>query len=305
VVLGKTIVTTCIDPLYYCNKMHTYGLPDSTADLVAAVGDRLTPTERRIAEAVLAEPTLLVFGTVSALADHVGTSRPTIVRFAVKLGFDGYTDLQAHVRSGMSHELSRPSQRIRQVEDSTTESARAAIERALDRVFEGIDSGLLDVVASRIASANNVWVVSGETSRAGAHALVSGLSILRGGVRLLEPHSTGVTLAGSDSRDVAVVLDFRRYRTEAIRTAHILADRGVRIVAITDGPLSPLAPLTDTRIDLDVPAVGPFDSSVPAVATAELLVALVAIKLHDEATTRIDRTEQMWEATETFLADPF
>lgn len=283
--------------------MHIDGPPESAADLVAAARDRLTPTERRIAEAVLAEPTLLAFGTVSALAEHVGTSRPTIVRFAVKLGFEGYSDLQAHIRRGMSRELSRPSQRIRQAEISPAESARESMERALARVFDGMDSNVLDIVVSRLASADNVWVISGETSRAGAHALVSGLSIIRGGVRLLEPHSVGVTLAESSSRDVAVVLDFRRYRTEAIRTAQILSERGVSIVAITDGPLSPLAPLTDTRIDLDVPAVGPFDSSVPAVATAELLVALVATQLHDEATERIDRTEQMWEETKTFMAD--
>ncbi len=70
----------------------------STTDLVAAVSSELTPTERRIAEAVLAEPTLLAFGTVSDLATRMGTSRPTIVRFANTLGFKGYTQLQRHVR---------------------------------------------------------------------------------------------------------------------------------------------------------------------------------------------------------------
>jgi DNA-binding MurR/RpiR family transcriptional regulator len=54
----------------------------SAPDLVAAVSSTLTPTERRIAEAVLAEPTLLAFGTVSDLASHVGTSRPSNGRCA-------------------------------------------------------------------------------------------------------------------------------------------------------------------------------------------------------------------------------
>jgi hypothetical protein len=40
----------------------------STLDLIAAVSSDLTPTQRRIAEAALAEPTLLAFGTVSDLA---------------------------------------------------------------------------------------------------------------------------------------------------------------------------------------------------------------------------------------------
>ena len=72
------------------------------------------------------------------------------------------------------------------------------------------------------------------------------------------------------------------------------------IVAITDGPLSPLAAMTDTWCALKVPAIGPFDSSLPAVAVAELLVAHIANELRDEARARIDRTEALWEATDTF-----
>ena len=109
--------------------------PTTTAELIAAVGDRLTPTERRIAEAVLAEPTLLAFGTVSDLAARVGTSRPSIVRFATKLGFEGYSDLQDHVRLGLSQRLSRPTERVRH-DDMPGVSVQPAWERALASVFE-------------------------------------------------------------------------------------------------------------------------------------------------------------------------
>jgi DNA-binding MurR/RpiR family transcriptional regulator len=59
--------------------------------------------------------------------------------------------------------------------------------------------------------------------------------------------------------------------------------------------------MTDTWYALSVPAVGPFDSSVPAVALAELLVAEVAASLRTKARDRIDRTEALWKATDTFL----
>ncbi|RZV42215.1 MAG: MurR/RpiR family transcriptional regulator [Acidimicrobiia bacterium] len=271
----------------------------STTDLIAAVGDRLTPAERRIAEAVLAEPTLLAFGTVSDLAGRVGTSRPSVVRFATKLGFDGYTQLQDHVRSGLSQQLSRPSDRIRL--DEATLPAQSALEDALASVFEAAEDGRLAALAKPIATAANVWVISGETSRAGAHALHSGLTMVRPGVHLIEDHSMGQDLAHAARGDVAVVFDFLRYRRRAVRATRRLADLGVNVVAITDGPLSPLAALTEHWCELRVPAIGPFDSSVPAVAMAELLVAQVADRLHDEATERLDHTEDLWEATETFL----
>lgn len=272
----------------------------SISALIAAAGDRLTPTERRIAEAVLQDPALLAFGTVSTLADHVGTSRPSIVRFAHKLGFSGYTQLRESLRSGLSQQLFRPSDRIRQ-DDTTGSPARSALTEALSGVFDAIDGDQLSKLAAPIIRADTVWIISGETSRAGAHALLSGLSIVRPSVRLVEEHSTGVDLAGAGRRDAAVVIDFFRYRRHAIRSARMLAELGVEIVTITDSPLSPLAALTDTWCELRIPAVGPLDSSLPAVAMAELLVAQVAHELHDEATDRIDRIEELWERTETFL----
>lgn len=272
----------------------------STSDLVAAAADNLTPTDRRIAEAVLSEPTLLAFGTVSDLATRVGTSRPSIVRFAHKLGFTGYTDLQQHVRSGLSEQITRPSQRIRR-DGGTDVDAHATLHRAIESVFESLDGGRLEALAAPLVSARAVWIVSGETSRAGACALYSGLSIVRPQVHLLDGSGVAVDLSNAERGDTAVAFDFSRYRSHAVHTSGILADIGVDIVAITDGPLSPLATLAAAWCQIDVPAIGPFDSSVPAVVVAELLVAQVAGELHDAATLRIDRIEELWDVTDTFL----
>jgi DNA-binding MurR/RpiR family transcriptional regulator len=280
--------------------MNIVGAPTSTKDLVAAVSSDLTPAERRIAEAVLAEPTLLAFGTVSDLANHVGTSRPTIVRFANTLGFKGYTQLQRHVRSDLSHALARPSERIRHEKQSAL-PARVAINSAIASVFDALDGDRITELAAPIVHAERVWILSGETSQAGAHAFQSGLSMVRPGVHSLQEHSLGTDLSDAGPKDAAVVFDFFRYRRQVISAARVFADSGVTVVAITDSPLSPLAELADTWCEIEVPAVGPFDSSVPAVAIAEMLVARVAKELQQDATARIDRIEALWEETEVFL----
>jgi len=274
--------------------------PTSTPDLVAAVSRELTPTERRIAREVLDEPTLLAFGTVSDLASRVGTSRPTIVRFANKLGFDGYTQLQRHVRSDLSHRLARPSERIRH-DKKVALPARAAVNNALASVFKATEGARLAALAKPVVRAVNVWILSGETSQAGAHALHSGLSMVRPGVRSIEEHSFGTDLSDAGPGDAAVVFDFFRYRRQVSNATRVFADAGVAVVAITDSPLSPLVEMAATWCEIEVPAIGPFDSSVPAVAIAELLVSHVAKSLHQEATARIDRIEALWEETEVFL----
>jgi DNA-binding MurR/RpiR family transcriptional regulator len=280
--------------------MNITATPTATRDLVAAVSSELTPTERRIAEAVLAEPTLLAFGTVSDLAGRVGTSRPSIVRFANKLGFEGYAKLQRHVRKSLSHRLARPSERIRR-DDEAALPARAAINGALTSVFDALEGLRLAELAHSIVRAEKVWILSGETSQAGAHALQSGLSMVRPGVRLLEEHSYGTDMSDARPRDVAVVFDFFRYRRQVVNAARAFADSGITVIAVTDSPLSPLVDLTDTWFEIEVPAIGPFDSSVPVVAFAELLVSQVAKSLHGEAANRIDRIETLWEKTEVFL----
>ena len=238
--------------------------PESLSQLIAAAGDRLTPTERRIAEAVVAEPTLLAFGTVSDLAEAVGTSRPSIVRFATKLGFEGYPRLQDHVRRDLSTQLERPSDRIRRGPGGHT--ARQAIEQSMDSVFAAVDRERLSELATHLTKAGRVLVLSGETSRAGAHSLVSGLSMVRPGVRLLEERNLGRDLADAHPDDLLVVIDFPRYRNAVVRAARVFADAQGNVLAITDGPLSPLAQVTELWVAVDVPAIGPFDSSLPAVA---------------------------------------
>jgi len=268
-------------------------------ELIASVGDRLTPTERRIAQEMSSDPSLLVFGTVSDLATRVGTSRPSISRFASKLGFEGYAELQRWARNGVSERLSRPGDRLRRQGDAIAD-ARGSMGRSIAEALATLDGAQLERLAVPIVRAPRVWILSGESSLAGAHALHSGLAMLRPGVRLVEAHHVGRDLSTASPGDAAVIIDFARYRRHTVVAARALRGSGVDILAITDGPLSPLAPLASAWCELRVPAVGPFDSSLPAVAAAELLVIDVARRLGPRALEQIDRLEEYWSATETY-----
>ena len=276
--------------------------PATVSDAIAGASDDLTPTERRIAEAVVAEPTLLAFGTVSDLAEQVGTSRPSIVRFARKLGFDGYPALQETARDGLTRRLTRPTDRFRS-EATTRHDDVEALTTAVRDLGPLVTGRRLAVMAKRIGAAQAVWIASGETSMAAAHALRSGLGIIRPDVTLLEGDDLARHLVSAGPQDVAIVTDFFRYRRAALVAARGLAARGVPIIAVTDGPLSPLAPLADELVEVRVPAIGPFDSSVPTVALAELIVAEVARVDRAATQDRIDHTEQLWHTTGTFVED--
>lgn len=280
------------------------------SERIASAGSSLTPTERRLARLILDDPTAVAFGTVADLARAVDTSGPTVVRFANKLDFDGYGALQDHVRASLAERLRRPTDRLRLATDSSPTATRdrhadPAVELVdrLHRTLSGLDVGTVADLATEIARAlGTVWVLCAETSATPGTLLAGNLRLLRPGVRRLEgsPPAVASQLAEAAAGDVAVVIDFPRYESAVVAAATELVAAGVRLIAITDGPLSPLAAMADRWLGIDVAAVGPFDSVVPVVAVVELLIAEIAGQLRHEATERLDRIEQLWADGQVF-----
>jgi RpiR family carbohydrate utilization transcriptional regulator len=71
----------------------------------------LQPSDARVADAVLKDPEVVVYWSVSELAEHAGTSTATVVRCAQKLGFKGFHDLKlalARELGGSEQAVGRP-----------------------------------------------------------------------------------------------------------------------------------------------------------------------------------------------------
>ncbi|MEU2118754.1 MurR/RpiR family transcriptional regulator [Streptomyces sp. NPDC016459] len=73
---------------------------DSPAGRLQALfeGHRLTPTQRRIAHCMVRRAGDVPFLSSVELAELAGVSQPSVTRFAVALGFDGYPALRRHLR---------------------------------------------------------------------------------------------------------------------------------------------------------------------------------------------------------------
>ena len=70
--------------------------------------DTLTDAERRVARELLTDYPAAGLGTSHSLAKAAGVSAPTVVRFAASVGFDGFTDMQHHLRAEISQGGSSP-----------------------------------------------------------------------------------------------------------------------------------------------------------------------------------------------------
>lgn len=75
---------------------------------IAAYDKKLTKTERRVVEDMLARYPQGLLESATALARTVGTSASTVVRLLAKLGYDSYAQAQTQARAELTARLASP-----------------------------------------------------------------------------------------------------------------------------------------------------------------------------------------------------
>jgi DNA-binding MurR/RpiR family transcriptional regulator len=277
----------------------------AVVDRIVAHAERLTATERKIAAVLADEPQTVAFGTVAQVASRAGTSGPSVVRLAVKLGYDGFVDLQAEVQSELAEQLGPARDRIRRSPSGDlVENVLLTEHDNLSRTLQGIDRGALERTTARLADARRqVWVLAGTETGPIGTALAAQIGELRPGVSNLRGSEVSVSrsLAGLNSGDTLVTVDIHRYERWLVSVADWARNRGADLVAITDGPLSPLATYAVETFFISARGVGPFDSMAAGMALVNVLVASVSVRLRETATARLDAVEDVWTSSRALV----
>src|SRR5205823_1774482 len=220
------------------------GIPSTIIGRLSGAGPRLTAAERKVADVIAADLDGVAFATVAELARRAGTSGPTVMRLAVKLGYSGFAALQDEAQSDMARRLRPASERIRErrAPDLVTRVAAAEYEN-VQWTFERIDASAFRRATERLADRNRrVLVLSGEATRPAGLVLASGLETLRDGVHLASGSDVDLArrLAHLGRRDVVVAMDLRRYERWVVRGAEQAAANHVDVIAVSDSLVSPL-----------------------------------------------------------------
>ena len=261
--------------------------------------NELTPAERRIADVVLTHPQAVAFGTVADVARRADTSGATVVRFAMKLGFSGFSELQEEVQDELAHRLRPAAERIRERQPSEVVARSMSLE--LDNVAGHPGRRRPGPVRRRDRPPQrpqgrgcSCWPAV--SVRGIGMVLADELAMLAGRGRAdHRRRRAGRPPPGRrGAGDVLVVFDFRRYERWVLQAAGRVRELGCYVVSLTDSTLSPLADLSDATFVVQAQGAGPFDSHVGTLALVNTLVAGVAAKVQAPATARLDRIEAAW-----------
>ena len=267
---------------------------------ITNAGPQLTAAERRVAQAVLERPQLVAFGTVADLATHAKAGAATVVRLAGKLGFDGFSSLQSSVQADLSRQLRPPVERIRELADhQPVERHRAIATSNLVATLDSVGRSDLERVVTLLSDGSRpVLVLPGDAEHGVGLQFVHDLGSLRAGVVVVAGNEVAVRrqLATSEPTSTLLVIDLRRYERWLLDAVAMSRDAGHTIVALSDGPLSPLAMAARYSFTLAAHSASPFDSHIATLALLELLVAGAAERLREVAGPRLERAEAAWAA---------
>ena len=277
--------------------------PGTFDDLVAQLQERharLTPSQRLLADRVMADPEGVAFMTVSGLAAAVGVNEATVVRFATGLGLDGYPGLTRLCRERLREQaqLLRRYDTLEQLHSDGGDllAQAAALDRAnIARTFAGIDRTSWAAAVRALADAPRVHVMGLRKCHSAAYLLGYLLRMVREDVETVTASLGTLTddLRRVRPDDCFVALSIHRYTAQTVRAFAWARNRGARCVALTDNPGSPLARPAHQAFFLDASGPSVLRSMTAFTSVVQALAAGVAQARGHEVRSTLLREEEL------------
>jgi len=271
-------------------------------------GRALSKGHRRIAEYIAQHYEKAVFMTAAALGQQCGVSESTVVRFAAAMGYEGYPQLQRALQELVSHRLTA-NQRFEMSNEMDPSAALGMVLKSdmlnLRTTMEQMDNRVFDDVVRRLLSAKAIYVMGLRSAAPLAQFMGYYLNYIFDDVHLVSSGATDVFEAISKLRedDVLIGISFPRYSSRTLEAMRFAKRCGAQVVAITDGPMSPLKDIADATLTAHTDMASFVDSL--AAPLSVINAVLVALGLHrkEALSQHFRQLEAIWETYEVYLEE--
>ena len=252
--------------------------------LIARTYPDMSKQLQRIARYALKNPNELALGTVAAVAQATEVQPSAMIRFANALGYGGFSEMQQVFRGHLIERSDNYRERINQLRSKQTDGLSGATGVLHQLVSESVaDLGLLEehiraadlnAAIKLIATGPRIHVLAQRRAFPIAGYLGYALSRLELRTHLLDGAGGMLreSLRSIAPDDVLIVASFRNYSSEVIDAAALASELGAAVIAITDGPLSPLKASAKVCLEVAADSSQAFRSLVAPLCLAQALV---------------------------------
>lgn len=252
---------------------------EESVNIIEVIRDRgtaLTPAERKVAAAVLEDPSVAMKSSTAVLARKAGVSDPTVNRFCLSLGCAGFPELKLRLAQSIARGVPFVNRHV-SAEDTTEtyagkifDATTAALSRAQDRLDMAEIAQAVDALAA--AKRISFFGIGGS----GAVAVDAQHKFVRLDVPAIAQSDIvmqRMQAAGMDGGDVVVFISNTGCTIPLIENAELAASRGAKLLALTPAS-SPLAEACDMVIGVD-----PVEDADVYVPMASRIVHLVILDI--------------------------
>lgn len=217
-------------------------------ELVIKHAAALPKQQRAIADYLLENLRKVPFLSVPELADRIGVSEATIVRFAQRIGFAGFAELKMDLVDILQERLSGDHEEPPLEETGDVLVAVADLEASnIRRTIGAIDRETFTAVADALFSAEHIYVfgrgVSSHMAELAGYTLTQiGLRVVALSTRFSSPLEQLIMVR---PEDVLIGLSFPPYSRQTLEMLTGASDRGARTVALCDRVTAPAANIAD------------------------------------------------------------
>lgn len=272
--------------------------PDTLAEeppLIArlrAMTPDLTKSEARIAQWLMLNLASVGMETGASIAAKTGVSEITVSRFLRRIGYRGMSALKEDLQtSGVNLHLQGADRYLRLLDGELGALIRRDAEAILGLGAQ-IARPEWEAAIAAIDHADEVYVTGFQTVRGIAEDFSRRLSIVRGSVRFVAAHDTGLAewipsqRRGSERRCL-ILIDMVPYAREAATIVRIARRIGMDVVVVTD-ELNTWAAMDTPFVFHAATKVGAFLESTGPIATIlNLMTHAVAGRDPEKARTRL------------------
>lgn len=285
--------------------MAKQGAPHSVVDgpgciaRIQTMRERLTPAQRRVGDAVMADPHAVILASVGDLASRSQSSEAAVSRFARVLGYGSYGEFKL----ALSHDLVDTNQVVHEdVEASDDVSAVApkvvaANIRAIEDTYRGFNMATLEEAARAIIAASRIaffgFGASAVVARDARHHF---LRTPKDTVAIDDPHEQVMWATSARPGDVVMLYSHTGTSRDLCDVAELARSSGATVISVTNLGTSPLTERSDISLFTSSRETRYREESVSsriaAMTITDILYVVAALAHSEEQAERQDRIRQ-------------
>lgn len=282
-------------------------------DLLSKIQDGMSDMskgQRAIGRYILDNYDKAAFMTAVKLGEATHVSESTVVRFAIAMGYEGYPELQDALQELIRNKLTAV-QRIEITNDRLrgADILQRVLHSDIDKIKTTLDSISredFDRAVETVLNAKTIYIIGMRSSASLANFLTFYFRLMFADVRMVQTTSGSEVfehLLRVGEGDAVIAISFPRYSKRIVNAVNYAKSQNAKVIALTDGPASPLAPCADALLCAKSDMMSFVDSLVAPLSIINAMIVAIAKIKHAELESTFSKLETIWDEYEVYNKD--